>query len=285
MKVRSKPLVVVFGVLFLISCSTVPITQRKQIKLLPSNMMLGMAAESYQDFLSQNPPLPSSDSRTQLVRNIGSKISSSVRQFMADNNLSDQIKDYQWQFNVVDDPTVNAWCMPGGYIVFYTGILDIANGEEGIATVMGHEISHAIAQHGNERMTQQLAIYLGAVSLDYAMQNEPQQTRDIFLTAYGVGSTLGTLAYSRKHEYEADKLGMVFMAMAGYDPANAVEFWQRMAQQGGQKPPEFLSTHPNDENRIRALQEFLPEAQKYFNQGGAPGSGGGKKKEGSINLY
>jgi predicted Zn-dependent protease len=283
----------IFTVL-IIACSTVPITQRKQVALLPNDMMLGMGIESYNEFLSQNQPLPDSDERVVAVRNVGNRIAGGVEQFLTDHKLGDKIKDYSWTFNVVDDPTINAWCMPGGLIVFYTGILPVAESEEGVATIMGHEIAHAIAQHGNERMTQQLAIYLGAVSLDYALNNKPEETRDIFLTAYGVGSTLGTLAYSRKHEYEADKLGMVFMAMAGYDPVAAVDFWARMAQIGGEKPPELLSTHPDDESRIAALQEFLPEARKYYVEGGggsggsgtAPGSTGEqKKKSGSVNFY
>jgi len=289
-----KPVNFLITTLFTIiifACSTVPITQRKQVALLPNNMMLGMGIEGYNDFLSQNPPLPNSDERVVMVNNVGNRISGGVEQFLVDNKLGDKIKDYTWQYNVVDDPTINAWCMPGGLIVFYTGIIPVAGSEDGIATIMGHEIAHAVAQHGNERMTQQLAIYLGAVSLDYALHNKPQETRDIFLTAYGVGSTMGTLAYSRKHEYEADKLGMVFMAMAGYDPVAAVDFWGRMAQLGGEKPPELLSTHPDDQNRIAALQEFLPEARKYYKEGGsgsgtspAPGSGE-KKKNGSVNFY
>jgi len=273
--------------IFVISCSTVPITQRKQIALLPNSMMLGMGLDGYNEFLSANMPLPASDQRVEMVRDVGSRISVGVEQFLRDNNMADKIKDYSWEFNVVDDPTVNAWCMPGGKIVFYTGILPITEGEAGVSTIMGHEIAHAVAKHGNERMTQQLAIYMGAVSLDYALQNKPEETKQIFYTAFGVGSQLGTLAYSRKHEYEADKLGMVFMAMAGYDPAHAVEFWGRMAQMGGEKPPEILSTHPDDQNRIAALQEFLPEAMKYYVPGGGTGtgSGGEKNKSGGVNLF
>jgi predicted Zn-dependent protease len=242
-------------------------------------MMLSMGAQGYVDFLKQNPPLPATDSRAILVKNVGSRISAGVERFLYDQQMGDQVKKFKWEFNVVDDPTVNAWCMPGGKIVFYTGILPVANGEDGVATIMGHEVAHAVAKHGDERMTQQLAIFFGSVGLDWALQNEPQTTRDIFLTAYGVGSSLGSLAYSRTHEYEADKLGMVFMAMAGYDPSKAISFWQKMAQQGGQQQPEFLSTHPNDQNRIKALQEFLPTAQEYY-KGSAvqPGKSGGTIK-------
>ncbi len=270
----------IFGFILLmltvISCSRVPITGRKQFKLLPNDVVLSMSRSSYQEFLAQHPPLPASNPGVMQVRKVGDRISSGVGRFLQQNNMSDRIPEYTWEFNVVDDKTVNAWCMPGGKIVFYSGILPVASDDNGIATVMGHEIGHAVAEHGNERMTEQLAIYLGGISLEYALQKEPQTTKDIFLTAYGVGSQLGVLAYSRKQEYEADKLGMVFMAMSGYDPATAITFWQRMAQTGGAKPPEFLSTHPNDENRIKALQAFLPQAGAYYNSG-QPGTTPGKK--------
>ncbi len=154
--------------------------------------------------------------------------------------------------------------MPGGKVVFYTGILPYTKDESGVAVVMGHEIAHAVAGHGGERMSQQLAIMLRGVSLDVALQKEPGLTRDIFNTVYGVGSQLGTLAYSRTHEYEADKLGMIFMAIAGYDPARAVSFWEEMAAIPGQAPPEFLSTHPPAQKRIKALQDFVPQANKYY---------------------
>jgi predicted Zn-dependent protease len=262
--------------LTIISCSRVPITGRKQIKLLPNDVVLSMSRSNYQDFLAQHPPMPASNAGVIQVRNVGSRISSGVMRFLQQNNMSDRIPEFTWEFNVVDDKTVNAWCMPGGKIVFYSGILPVAQDDNGIATVMGHEIGHAVAEHGNERMTEQLAVYLGGISLEYALQKEPQTTQDIFLTAYGVGSQLGVLAYSRKQEYEADKLGMVFMAMSGYDPATAIAFWQRMAQTGGARPPEFLSTHPSDENRIKALQAFLPQAKAYYNSG-QPGTTPGKK--------
>jgi predicted Zn-dependent protease len=257
----------VFIVLILVSCSKVPITGRKQFKLLPNDMVLSMSRSSYQDFLQQHPPLPASNPEVTEVRTVGGRISAGVVKFLQQNNMSDRVSDFTWEFNVVDDKTVNAWCMPGGKIVFYSGILPVAKDDNGIATVMGHEIGHAVAEHGNERMTEQLALYLGGISLDYALQKEPQTTRDIFLTSYGVGSQLGDLAYSRKHEYEADKLGMVFMAMSGYDPASAITFWQRMTLAGGAKPPEFLSTHPSDENRIKAMQAFLPQAKTFYNTG------------------
>lgn len=282
---KNKLLIYFLLTLFVGACSTVPITNRKSLKLLPSSMMLSMSLESYNEFLHQNTPLPAQDERVEMVRNVGSQISSSVEQFLRENDLAKRIDEFKWEFNVVEDQNINAWCMPGGKIVFYTGILPITQNADGVAVVMGHEIAHAVAQHGNERMTQQLAIYVGAVSLDIALQEQPETTREVFLMSYGVASQLGSLKYSRVHEYEADKLGMVFMAKAGYNPAGAIEFWKRMSAQGGSKPPEFLSTHPNDDNRVKALQEFLPEAMKYYNPSGG-NSGGNKKKTGSgtINL-
>jgi predicted Zn-dependent protease len=183
---------------------------------------------------------------------------------MKDNGLSKKIEGYKWEFNVVDSPEVNAWCMPGGKVVVYTGLLPLTKDDAGLAVVMGHEIAHAIADHGNERMSQELAIQAAGVGLDLYMQQKPQQTRDIFMSSFGVGSQLGILAYSRTHELEADKLGLVFMAMAGYDPARALTFWQDMSKVGGNKPPEFLSTHPSDQHRIDQVKAFLPEAEKYY---------------------
>lgn len=250
--------------LFLVSCSSVPITGRKQFNMVPDDMMLSLSFTSYKDFLSQNPPVPANDPRTQLVRKVGNNISDAVKTFMADEGLSEQIKAYQWEYNLVRNEAINAWCMPGGKIVVYSGIMPVTSDESGLAVVMAHEVAHAIARHGNERMSQQLAIAAGAVSLDLAMKEKPQETRDIFLSLYGIGATVGSLAYSRQHEYEADKMGLVFMAMAGYNPERAISFWQDMAANSGPKPPEFLSTHPHDENRVKALREYLPKAMKYY---------------------
>jgi len=157
--------------------------------------------------------------------------------------------------------------MPGGKVVVYTGILPVTQDEQSLAVVMGHEIAHAIARHGNERMSQGLALQLGGAALSVALSEKPALTRNIFLQSYGIGSTLGSLAYSRNHETEADKLGLVFMAMAGYDPQVAISFWERMAASGGQAPPEILSTHPSDATRISTLREFMPQAMKYYKPG------------------
>ena len=250
--------------LLVTSCSKVPITGRRQFNVVPDNMITEMSLSSYNQFLSEHKTVPASNEQVKELRRVGMRISNAVEDYFRDNGMADAVKGYQWEFNLVQSPEVNAWAMPGGKVVFYTGIMPLAKDDAGIAVVMGHEIAHAVVNHGGERMSQQLAIALGGVTLDVALQKEPDLTRNIFNTVYGVGSQLGTLAYSRTHEYEADKLGMVFMAMAGYDPNRAVSFWQEMAALGGQAPPEFLSTHPSNENRIDELRKYVPKAMKYF---------------------
>jgi len=250
--------------LSIISCTKVPITGRKQLKLLPDSMMAEMGQTNYAAFLKENPAVSPPTRQSAEVTAVGLRISKAVEKYMKDNNLSHKIAGYKWEFNVVDSKEVNAWCMPGGKVVVYTGILPLTKDDAGLAVVMGHEIAHAIADHGNERMSQELAVQAAGIGLQVFMQTKPQATQDIFMSSFGVGSQLGILAYSRQHELEADKLGLVFMAMAGYNPERAVSFWQEMAKMGGNKPPEIVSTHPSDERRIAQIQAFLPEAKKYF---------------------
>lgn len=248
----------------IISCSKVPITGRKQLKLLPDNMITEMGQTNYTAFLKENPAVSPPTSQSMEVTTVGIRISQAVEKYMKDNGLSKKIEGYKWEFNVVNSKEVNAWCMPGGKVVVYTGILPLTKDDAGLAVVMGHEIAHAIADHGNERMSQELAVQAAGVGLQVFMQSKPQLTNDIFMSAFGVGSQLGILGYSRQHELEADKLGLVFMAMAGYNPERAISFWQEMSKAGGSKPPEIMSTHPSDERRIAQIQAFLPEAKKYF---------------------
>jgi predicted Zn-dependent protease len=224
-----------------------------------------MSFTNYRDFLTQNKLVTSGDANVQMIKNVGQKMQLSVTDFLKKNKQSKRIKGFKWEFNLVQNNTVNAWCMPGGKIVFYSGILPFTQDETGIAVVMGHEIAHAVARHGNERMSQQLAATLGGVSLAVAMRDKPEETRNIFLAVYGAGSALGVLAYSRQHEYEADKIGMVIMALAGYNPGEAVEFWERMSAKGSSSGTiQFLSTHPSDANRIAEMKKFMPQAMKYF---------------------
>ncbi len=265
-KSANKFLIGLLLVMFMLSCAKVPLTGRKQIEFVPESMMLSMSLTNYKDFLTKNPPAATNDANYQMVKRVGTNISMAVEKYLNQNGLSNRIKDFKWEFNLVNNKEVNAWCMPGGKVVVYTGILPLTQDEIGLAVVLGHEIAHAVARHGNERMSQQLIVTAGGLSLDLAMQQKPEQTKQIFMSAFGVSSTLGVLAYSRLHESEADKMGLVFMAMAGYDPAKAVDFWERMAKQGGAKPPQFLSTHPNDAARIKVLKAYLPEAEKYYHK-------------------
>jgi len=259
-----KGFIVLAVAAFLAQCTTVPITGRKQLKLMPTSELQSMSYSQYEQVKKETPPLPDTDPRVQLVRSIGEKLSAAANQFMMENGMKDRLKEFDWEFHVADQQTVNAWCMPGGKVMFYTGILPICDGEDGIATVMGHEIAHAIARHGNERMSQQLSVQAGGMALSVLLQEKPETAQNLFLASYGIGSQLGVLKYSRMHETEADKMGLVFMAMAGYDPAVAADFWKRMsANKNGQAPPEFMSTHPSDERRIQDILDYLPEARKY----------------------
>ncbi len=255
---------VVAGVLGL-SCATVPVSGRSQLSLISSSEMMSMSYQQYSEFIKTS-KLSTNKKSVDLVRGVGVRIQKAVEQYMAQNNLADALKGYQWEFNVVESEEVNAWCMPGGKVVVYTGILPVTKDETGLAVVMGHEIAHAIAEHGRERMSQQMLAELGAAALDVALAKNSAETRALWMSAYGAGAQYGALLpFSREHESEADHLGLVFMAMAGYDPSAAVSFWERMAAaSGGGKPPEFMSTHPSDETRIRQIKENLPEAMKYY---------------------
>lgn len=246
------------------SCTRVPITNRRQMNLLPESTLLQMSAQEYTKFINSHTVMPVTDTSTIMVRRVGTKISAAISDYLRTHKQGKRIRGYQWTFNLVQDKTVNAWCMPGGKVVVYTGLLPLTKNEKGLAVVMGHEIAHAIARHGNERMSQQLAIQTGGMALSVALSQKPSQTQEIFNQCYGVGSTLGALAYSRKHESEADKLGLCFMAMAGYDPNEAVPFWERMAANGGSAPLAILSTHPSDAQRIKDIKAYLPTAMKYY---------------------
>jgi predicted Zn-dependent protease len=227
--------------------------------------MLSMSYQQYGDFLKSN-KLSTNQEQTQMVKRVGGKIQNAVERYFAEKGLSDQLKDYRWEVNLVESKDVNAWCMPGGKIVVYTGILPITQTEAGLAVVMGHEVSHAIAEHGNERMSQGLLAQLGAAGLSVALKDKPEQTKNLWMSAYSVGAQYGALLpFSRTQESEADEIGLTLMAMAGYNPTEAVSFWQRMAQNsGGNKPPEFMSTHPSDQTRIDNIRQKLPEALKYY---------------------
>lgn len=266
MKKILKPLISFIAVFMLHqACTTVPLTGRKQLSLVPESEMISMSFTSYTDFMKKN-PVSTDKENTEIVREVGSDISMAVIKYFNDNNLSSRLDGYKWEFNLVkDDATPNAWCMPGGKVVVYSGILPYTKDKNGLAVVLSHEIAHAVARHGNERMSQELLTQFGSIALSEALKQKPAETQSIFNGAYGLGSQYGLLLpFSREHELEADKLGLIFMAMAGYDPETAVPFWERMSKMGGSKPPEFMSTHPSDATRIAKIKEALPEAMKYY---------------------
>lgn len=261
----SKKIYFILVLVLYTSCSKVPLSGRKQLHLLPESELIGMSLTQYRDFLAQNPPTPSSDNDAAMVRRVGTKIQSAVVKYMAKEKLSDRISGYKWEYNLVNDPAINAWCMPGGKVVVYTGLLNVTQNETALAIVMGHEIAHAVARHGNERMSQQMATQMGGLALNVALSTKSAETQALFNTAYGAGTTVGVLLpFSRLHESEADKLGLIFAAMAGYDPKEAPRFWKRMSAVGGAKPPALLSSHPSDEKRINDLNAFMGEALKYY---------------------
>jgi predicted Zn-dependent protease len=250
-----------------IACTKNPITGRNQAKLIPESELQSLAATQYQQFLSSNKVVSTPGNRdVEMVTRVGLRITKAVENYYAQQGLSKNLAGYNWEYKLVDSKEVNAWCMPGGKIVVYTGLLPITQNEAALAAVMGHEVSHAIFSHGNERMTQQLGAEIVGAGLQVALANKPTETQNVFMSAYGLGAQVGVLLpFSRKHELEADHWGLNWCAMAGYNPEEAINLWKRMEQAGnGQKPPEFLSTHPSEGKRIEQLQKFMPEALKYY---------------------
>ena len=266
MKISRGCISLIIVILFLsLSCTTVPITGRQQFSILPDYAMLSMSLQQYNAFLKTN-KISSNQEQTQMVKKVGRKIQMAVEQYFTDKNMSYTLRDYKWEFNLIESEEKNAWAMPGGKVVVYEGILPITKDEAGLAVVMGHEIAHAIAKHGNERMSQGLIAQMGGMALSKALAEKPEKTRQLWMTVFGVGAQYGVmLPFSRLQESEADHLGLVFMAIAGYDPNEAVEVWKRMAEmKEGQAPPEFLSTHPSDETRIRKIKETIPKVKQYL---------------------
>lgn len=253
------------SLLILGACKTVPLTGRKQVSLIPGSQMNAMAVNQYQQVLSESKVLRGTP-EANMVNTVGQKISQAVEQYLRQKGHAEMIKDFKWEFNLIEENVANAWCMPGGKVAFYTGILPICQDEAGIAVVMGHEVAHAIANHGSERMSQGLIQQYGGVALQVAIKEQPEKTQGLYMAAYGIGSQYGAmLPFSRLHESEADEMGLVFMAMAGYDPREAPKFWERMAaNSGGSQPPEFMSTHPSNQTRIKDLNANMGEAMKYY---------------------
>jgi len=246
------------------SCATVPVTGRKQLSLISNDEIIKESAAQYRNVIDSS-RLSNNAENVAMIKRVGARIQGAVESYMAQKGLSSELNGFNWEFNLIqDDKTVNAWCMPGGKVAFYTGILPICKDETGVAIVMGHEVAHAIANHGRERMSEAMVANGLLSGLSTAMGQNPTLTQQLLLQSVGVGANLGMLKFSREDESEADHIGLIFMALAGYDPELAVPFWERMqANSGGQAPPQFLSDHPADATRIRDIQKWLPEAKRY----------------------
>jgi predicted Zn-dependent protease len=253
-----------FLAVFLASCATVPLTGRKQLSLVNESEVMALSLTQYDQFM-KSIKVSTNKTESARIKKVGANIAAAVTKYLADKGMSTYVDGYKWEFNLIEDKSVNAWCMPGGKVVVYTGILPLIKNDAQLATVMAHEIAHAVARHGSERMSEQLVAQGAGAALSVALSEKPQETQMIAMAAFGIGSQVGyMLPFSRTHEYEADEMGLYFMAMAGYDPNQSVAFWKAMAQNGASKTPEFLSTHPLDQNRIDRITAKLPEAMKYY---------------------
>lgn len=248
--------VVALALIMFVGCTTVPITGRRQLNLVSDAEMQSMSYEAYDKFLKEN-KISRDAQATAMVKRAGKRIQRAVEQYMAANGMQDELNGFRWEFNLIDDDQVNAFAMAGGKTVVYEGILPVAKNETGLAVVMGHEIAHAIAKHGNERMSQALAQQFGGQTLSALAGSQPGAAGNLLMSVF-------MLRYGRQQESEADRLGLIFMAMAGYDPREAVPFWQRMQEKGGPTPPEFLSTHPSAGTRMANLKKYMPEALNYY---------------------
>lgn len=249
----------------LYACAKVAVTGRQQLSLVSNAEIIPLAEQQY-DSVMRHAKLSSNEQQTALIKRVGARIQRAVEQYMAENNASAELQGFAWEFNLIDDPTmVNAWCMPGGKVAFYTGIMPICQDEAGVAVVMGHEVAHAIAHHARERMSNAMVANGLLGTLGAALGQNASLTKQLFYQAVGMGAQVGMLRFSRQHESEADRIGLIFMAMAGYDPQEAPRFWERMqSQSGGAEPPEWLSTHPSHSTRVKDLQDAVPEAMKYY---------------------
>lgn len=251
-----------FALLLGVSCATNPFTGKSTLALVPDSQILPSAFAQYSTFLKENKVVTGTADAAR-VTTVGTKIKNAAEKYLNANGYQGYLKDYQWEYKLIDSKEVNAWCMPGGKIVFYTGILPVTQNEAGMAVVMGHEVAHALLNHGQQRMSADVLTQLGAAGVGVAVGGKSETTQQIAMQAYGVGAQYGALLpFSRSHESEADKVGLTLMAIAGYDPAVSIPFWERMAaKSGGGAPPEFMSTHPSNSTRIANLRKLIPVAK------------------------
>lgn len=265
-----KGILAVFMLLLLAGCSSVALTGRKQLLLVSDSEVMSLSNSSFQDYMRTAKPSTNA-ANTAMVVQVGRRIANAVETYLRNNGMADQIKNFAWEFHLVQDPEPNAFCMPGGKIVVNEGILPYTQTEEGLAIVLGHEVGHAVAKHSAERLSQQMVASYGGQLLSGVLSNKTAATQNLAQQIYGLGAQYGVmLPYSRRNESEADHLGLVFAAMAGYNPQAAIPFWQRMASGGSKKVPEFMSTHPSDASRINNIRQLLPEAMKYYTPATTP---------------
>lgn len=247
---------------FLGGCSSVPLTGRKQLLLVSDQDVLSASLSQYSDYM-KTAKKTSSGKDAAMVTRVGKKIAAATEQYLRQNGMQDEIKNFSWEFNLVKDDQVNAFCMPGGKIVVYEGLMNLVDSDDELAVVLGHEVAHAVAKHSNERMSQQLVAQYGAQILSAAVANKSAAVQNVASSVYGIGAQYGVmLPFSRKHESEADYMGLILMTMAGYNPDVAVHFWEKMSAGSGGKVPEFMSTHPSDSRRISDIQKELPAIKK-----------------------
>lgn len=256
-------IVLVFSVFLMVgSCKTNPFTGERNLNFVSNSQIFPASFQQYNEVLAESDVVRNT-AESRMIENIGDRIATAAKRYLDANGYQGYLEEYEWEFALIDEETVNAWAMPGGKIAFYTGILPIAQDETGIATIMAHEVAHALADHGAQRMSAAQLQQLGAVAGSVALSGKSEQTQQIFAQAYGLGSQIGVmLPFSRSHETEADRIGLTLMAIAGYDPSEAANLWRRMKEaSGGQGTPEFLSTHPSPDTRIQNLEDWAPEAK------------------------
>ena len=251
------------AVLLLFSaCVSNPLTGQRTMAFVDNSQLFPSSFAQYDAFLQEN-TVVSGTAEASMVARLGAKLADAAQKWLAAEGYPHYLDDYAWEYKLVKDDAVNAWCMPGGKIVVYTGILPVTETEEGLAVVLGHEIAHALLNHGQQRMSAGVLQEIGAVGISLITINQTPESQALAMTAYGAGSSLfGTLPFSRRHESEADHYGLILMAIAGYSPDEAAPFWERMAAQGGGGTPEFLSTHPSDTTRIRQIRGWVAEAKQ-----------------------
>lgn len=257
-----KKIIIVASFLMLyFSCATNPFTGKKTMAFVSNESLFPASFQQYNSFLTENKVVKGTKD-AEMIKRVGERIAIAAERWLNANGYQGYLNDYKWEYNLVDDKTVNAWCMPGGKIVFYTGILPIAQNETGVAIIMGHEVAHALANHGQQRMSAGMLQQAGAIGLNVALQND--ENLSMYNQAFGIATSVGgMLPFSRSHESEADRIGLILSALAGYNPDEGAELWKRMAAaSGGQAPPEFLSTHPANDTRIKELQQLSPKAKQ-----------------------